>query len=55
MRRLGKLEEVAPFLKQAEQTSGNNEAGLLYCKGLFESYNGNIQQALIYLNSKRLH
>lgn len=52
MRRLGKLEDALPFLQSAEAecSRANQEAGLFFCKGLYDSYRGEPQQALAHFN-----
>ncbi|XP_017846384.1 tetratricopeptide repeat protein 21B-like [Drosophila busckii] len=56
MRRSGTINESIPFLQRAEQSflnSTNNSAGLNYCNGLFQYYNGNPNSALRYFNLSR--
>lgn len=55
MRRSATLVEVLPFIERAEQLSNQpqHEAGLNYCKGLFEWYTGNPNGALRYFNNSR--
>lgn len=44
-----------PFLDRAEQNcvQPNQEAGLSFCRGLYEWYSGNPNNALRYFNSAR--
>ncbi|KAL9694786.1 hypothetical protein quinque_014071 [Culex quinquefasciatus] len=55
MRRSGTLHDVQPFLNRAEDEClrPDNEAGLNYCKGLQEWYNGNPNSALRFFNNCR--
>ena len=55
MRRSGTLQEVTPFLQRAEQAcvKPDYEAGLNYCKGVFEWYTGNPNTALRLFNNAR--
>ncbi|BFZ22635.1 hypothetical protein BsWGS_25674 [Bradybaena similaris] len=55
MRRAGKLEEVPGFLEQAQKASpqATFEAGFSYCKGLYEWYSGNPNEALKHFNKAR--
>ncbi|CRK98820.1 CLUMA_CG012072, isoform A [Clunio marinus] len=54
MRRSGSLNESLTFIEQAEEkaTSGN-EAGLSFCKGLFDWYTCNPNGALRHFNNSR--
>lgn len=55
MRRTGNLEEVPFYLDKAEATCqrANQEAGLAYCRGLYEWYSGNANSALRHFNGAR--
>lgn len=56
MRRSGTLSDVLPFLQRAEQTSNQSlehVAGLNYCKGMYEWYTGNPNNALRLFNNAR--
>lgn len=55
MRRSGTLSESVPYLHNATKTSiqCKNTSGLNYCNGLFEWYNGNLNNALRYFNLSR--
>uniref|UniRef100_A0A336M386 CSON011277 protein n=1 Tax=Culicoides sonorensis TaxID=179676 RepID=A0A336M386_CULSO len=56
MRRSGTLQEVVPFLQRAEQACNqpiDHVAGLNYCKGMFEWYTGNPNNALRLFNNAR--
>ncbi|XP_041371664.1 tetratricopeptide repeat protein 21B-like [Gigantopelta aegis] len=55
MRRAGKLDDVPKFLELAENASSRPtmEAGLNYCKALYEWYTGNPTQALKLFNKSR--
>lgn len=55
MRRTGNLEDVPLYLEKAEATCqrANQEAGLAYCKGLYEWYTGNANAALRHFNGAR--
>lgn len=55
MRRSATLQETAPFLQRAEQSCQQplQEAGLNYCKGLYEWYTGNPNGALRQFNNAR--
>lgn len=54
-RRSAALPDALPFLDRAEQkcSQPNQEAGLNYCKGLYEWYSGNPNNALRYFNHAR--
>lgn len=55
MRRSAALDEMPPFLNRAEQACNRplEEAGLVYCKGLYEWYTGNPNAALRHFNTAR--
>ncbi|XP_055385031.1 tetratricopeptide repeat protein 21B-like [Condylostylus longicornis] len=55
MRRSGTLHEASAFLSRAEQSCPNplDNAGLNYCKGLFEWYSSNPNSALKFFNYAR--
>jgi len=54
LQRAGKVYEVEKFLKKAsKQVKGANDAGLHYCKGLFQRYSNNPREALKELNLSR--
>eukprot|EP00742_Colponemidia_sp_Colp-10_P005614 GILJ01006001.1.p1 GENE.GILJ01006001.1~~GILJ01006001.1.p1 ORF type:complete len:1335 (+),score=250.67 GILJ01006001.1:335-4006(+) len=55
LRRAGKLGEAPRYLKLAEKSSprANQEAGLHYCKGVYNRYVNNPQDALTELNMAR--
>lgn len=53
MRRSGTLINASEFLQRGEQRQPNCEAGLSYCKGLYEWYNGNPNTALRLFNNAR--
>lgn len=55
VRRLGKLEDVPPFLNKAEQFSFRSamDSGFHYCKGLYEWYSGNTTGAMKCFNKSR--
>lgn len=49
------LPDALPFLERAEKNcvQPNQEVGLNYCKGLYELYSGNPNNALRFLNNAR--
>lgn len=49
------MPDALPFLERAEQNCSqpNQEAGLNYCKGLYEWYSGNPNNSLRFLNNAR--
>jgi tetratricopeptide repeat protein 21B len=55
MRRTGNLEDVPFYLDKAENACqrANQEAGLAYCRGLYEWYSGNSNSALRQFNGAR--
>lgn len=55
MRRTGNLEDVPFYLNKAEAAClrANQEAGLAYCRGLYEWYSGNSNSALRQFNAAR--
>lgn len=55
MRRSGSLADALPFLQRAEQATCNPEQtpGFKYCRGLYEWYNGNPNNALRNFNTAR--
>lgn len=58
MRRSATLNEVPQFLQRAEQSTiitnkATHDAGLNYCKGLYEWYSGNPNSALRFFNNSR--
>lgn len=53
MRRSGSLTDVVTFIERAEESTNVNDAGLNYCKGLYEWYCGNPNGALRYFNNSR--
>lgn len=54
MRRSGTISNASEFVKRGEQNCGNDgEAGLNFCKGLYEWYTGNPNTALRYFNNGR--
>ena len=56
-RRRGTIADALPSLKAAENNSVNgiNDAGLSYCRGLYEYYSGQSNTALLSLNQARGH
>lgn len=55
LRRSASMSDVAPYLQRAEQNCAqpHQEAGLSYCKGLYEWYAGNPNTALRLFNNAR--
>lgn len=53
MRRSGSLNDVVTFIERSEESANVNDAGLNYCKGLYEWYCGNPNGALRYFNNSR--
>lgn len=49
------MPDALPFLERAEQNcfQPSQEAGLNYCKGLYEWYSGNPNNSLRFLNNAR--
>lgn len=45
-RRLGNLEEAAPFLNKFQDSEHSEEPGYLYCAGLYARFNGDPNVAL---------
>lgn len=53
MRRSGTLSDAVTFIERAEELTNANDAGLNYCKGLYEWYCGNPNSALRFFNNSR--
>lgn len=53
MRRTGSLNDVNHFIERAEEVADTSDVGLNFCKGLFEWYTCNPNNALRYFNNCR--
>ena len=53
-KRIGKLEDAKPYLEKCQaRAANNNDAGLCYCRGLFQKYCRNPQEALKEFNKAK--
>lgn len=53
MRRTGTLNDISHFIERAEEVADSSDVGLNFCKGLFEWYSCNPNNALRYFNNCR--